>query len=86
MGLRGYGLHVGAVASLVVLDAGDPIEALRLRPDRLCVVSKGRVVSARPRARTLLCGLKGAQLWSAEGTPLVMIKSSQSLGVKINSH
>jgi cytosine deaminase len=49
MGLEGYGLEVGNVASLVVLDAGNPIEALRLRPDRLCVVSKGRIVSRRQR-------------------------------------
>ncbi|MGQ2907648.1 MAG: amidohydrolase family protein [Aliihoeflea sp.] len=49
MGLEGYGLEVGNVASLVVLDAGDPIEALRLRPDRLCVVSKGKIVSRKQR-------------------------------------
>jgi cytosine deaminase len=49
MGLEGYGLQVGAQASLVVLDAGDPIEALRLRPARLAVVSKGRVIARTPR-------------------------------------
>ena len=49
LGLEGYGLHVGAQASLVVLDAGDPIEALRLRPARLAVVSKGRVIAKTPR-------------------------------------
>ena len=49
IGLQDYGLHVGARASLVVLDAGDPVEALRLRPDRLCVVSKGRVISRQAR-------------------------------------
>jgi len=49
MGLEGYGLEVGNVASLVVLDAGNPIEALRLRPDRLCVVSKGKIVSRKKR-------------------------------------
>ncbi len=49
MGLEGYGLEVGNLASLVVLDAGDPIEALRLRPDRLCVVSKGKIVSRKKR-------------------------------------
>ena len=47
--LDDYGLHEGAVASLVVLDAGDAIEAVRLRPDRLCVVSKGKVVSEKIR-------------------------------------
>ena len=31
MGLEGYGLYVGANADLVVLQAADPIEAVRLR-------------------------------------------------------
>ena len=50
MGLQGYGLEPGCQASLVVLDAGNPTEALRLRPARLAVVAKGRVVSTQPRA------------------------------------
>jgi cytosine deaminase len=54
MGLIDYGLHVGAKASLVVLDAGDPIEALRLRATRLCVVANGRVISQTPRANASL--------------------------------
>lgn len=49
IGLPDYGLRKGALASLVVLDAADPIEAVRLRPDRLCVISKGRVVSRKAR-------------------------------------
>jgi cytosine deaminase len=49
MGLQGYGLAPGCVASLVVLDAGNPTEALRLRPDRLAVVSKGKVIVERQR-------------------------------------
>lgn len=49
LNLADYGLHVGAQASLVVLDAGNPVEALRLRPDRLCVVSKGQIVSRQVR-------------------------------------
>ena len=58
LGLADYGLRVGAQASLVVLDAGDPIEALRLRPARLCVISRGRVVAeaARGDARLSLPG------------------------------
>lgn len=54
MGLADYGLHVGARASLVVLDAGDPIEALRLRANRLCVIAKGKVISCGPRSDTAL--------------------------------
>jgi cytosine deaminase len=49
MGLEGYGLAPGCVASLVVLDAGTPTEALRLRPDRLAVVSKGKIIVERQR-------------------------------------
>lgn len=58
MGLEGYGLRPGGMASLVVLDAATPTEALRLRPDRLCVISKGKVVSeqARNDARLTLPG------------------------------
>jgi cytosine deaminase len=54
MGLADYGLRVGARASLVILDAGDPVEALRLRPDRLAVISRGRIVSEHPRTRARL--------------------------------
>jgi cytosine deaminase len=49
MNLEGYGLHKGAKASLVILDAGSPTEAVRLRPDRLVVVAKGRVISEKQR-------------------------------------
>lgn len=54
MGLDQLGLEVGRRASLVVLDAGDPIEAIRLRPERLCVVARGRVVATRARQDTKL--------------------------------
>jgi cytosine/creatinine deaminase len=49
MGLEGYGLKVGDMASLVVLDAGNPTEALRLRAERLAVVAKGKIISRRVR-------------------------------------
>jgi cytosine deaminase len=52
MGLGDYGLRVGADASLVVLQASDPIEAIRLRATRLAVISKGRVVARTPARRT----------------------------------
>ena len=50
MGLDDYGLEVGRKASLVVLDAGDRVEAIRLRAQRLCVVAAGKVVSRRDKA------------------------------------
>jgi cytosine deaminase len=54
MGLGHLGLAVGKRASLVVLDAGDPVEALRLRAERLCVVARGKVVAEREKRDTRL--------------------------------
>jgi cytosine deaminase len=54
MGLEGYGLHVGANADFVVLQAADPIEAVRLRAERLYVVRKGRVLARTPERVTRL--------------------------------
>jgi cytosine/creatinine deaminase len=50
MGLTDYGLEKGKLASLVILDAANPVEALRLRATRLAVVSKGQVIAQTPRA------------------------------------
>lgn len=44
MGLD-FGLHKGARGSLVVLDCANPIDALRLRPARMFVVSDGQIVA-----------------------------------------
>ncbi|HHX89673.1 MAG TPA: amidohydrolase family protein, partial [Paracoccus sp.] len=62
LGLQGYGLEPGCTASLVVLDAGDPVEALRLRPDRLAVVSRGKIVARKARndSQLSLSGRPGA--------------------------
>ncbi len=49
MNLPDYGLHKGAQASLVILDASTPTEAIRLRPDRLAVIAKGRVIAEKHR-------------------------------------
>jgi len=48
MGLEGYGLEVGRFADMVILQAADPIEAVRLRATRLAVVRRGRVVARTP--------------------------------------
>ncbi|WP_407518600.1 amidohydrolase family protein [Methylobacterium oryzisoli] len=58
MGLSGYGLRVGAHGDLVVLQARDPIEAIRLRAARLHVVRRGRVI-ARTAPRTTALALPG---------------------------
>lgn len=54
MGLADYGLEKGKRASLVVLNAGTPVEAIRLRADRLLVIANGRVVARRDAAPTRL--------------------------------
>ncbi|MDR4306850.1 amidohydrolase family protein [Chelatococcus sambhunathii] len=48
MGLDGYGLAVGSNADFVVLQARDPIEAIRLKAARLYVVRRGRVIAETP--------------------------------------
>ncbi len=48
MGLEGYGLEPGCHADLVALQAADPIEALRLKPARLHVLRRGRVIAETP--------------------------------------
>ena len=54
LGLEGYGLEVGCKADLVLLQARDPVEAIRLRATRLAVVRAGRVVARTPPATTRL--------------------------------
>jgi len=48
MGLQGYGLDKGCNADLVVLQARDPAEALRLKAVKLAVVRRGRVIARTP--------------------------------------
>ena len=45
LGLQGYGLEAGCDASFVLLQARDPVEAIRLRAARLKVYRKGRLVA-----------------------------------------
>jgi len=54
LGLEGYGLQVGCHADLVVLDASDPIEAIRLRAARRFVIRRGTVISQAPPAHARL--------------------------------
>ena len=48
MGLDGYGLEPGCNADLVLLQARDPIDAIRLKATRLAVVRRGRVIAETP--------------------------------------
>jgi cytosine deaminase len=45
MGLDSYGLEVGKAADFVLLQARDPVEAIRLRATRLLVVRRGQVLA-----------------------------------------
>ncbi len=45
MHLEGYGLEKGCHADFVILQAKDPIEAIRLRANRLKVVRRGKVIA-----------------------------------------
>jgi cytosine deaminase len=54
MGLDGYGLEPGRHGDFVLLQARDPIEAIRLKAQRLAVVRRGRVVAeSAPRVSRL---------------------------------
>ena len=48
MGLDGYGLAVGSHADMVLLQAADPIEAIRLKATRLAVIRRGKVIAETP--------------------------------------
>jgi cytosine deaminase len=54
LGLDGYGLAIGNWADLVILQASDPIEAIRLRAHRLWVLRRGKVIARSPEARISL--------------------------------
>ena len=54
LGLDGYGLAPGCRADLVLLQARDPVEAVRLRAARLAVVRAGRVVATSPPVQATL--------------------------------
>jgi cytosine deaminase len=45
LGLDGYGIAPGCNADLVVLQADDPVDAIRRRPPRLHVVRRGRTIA-----------------------------------------
>ena len=54
LGLDGYGLAVGRHADFVVLQARDPIEAIRLKAHRLAVVRRGKLIAHSPPKMTTL--------------------------------
>jgi cytosine deaminase len=54
MHLQNYGIEAGRDASLVLLQARDPVEAIRLRATRLKVYRKGKLVAESPAATSTL--------------------------------
>ena len=54
MGLAGYGIQVGRPADCVLLQALDPVEAIRLRANRLLVLRRGQVIAQTPPASASL--------------------------------
>jgi cytosine deaminase len=54
LGLDGYGIAAGCHADLVLLQARDPVEAIRLRAARLAVVRRGQVIARTPAATAAL--------------------------------
>jgi cytosine deaminase len=61
MGLQGYGLDKGCNADLIVLQARDPAEALRLKAVKLAVIRRGRVIARTPArvSELLIDGRRG---------------------------
>ena len=52
--LDGYGVDVGCKADMVLLQAADPIEAIRLKATRLAVIKSGKVIArSAPRQSAL---------------------------------
>jgi cytosine deaminase len=48
LGLENYGLEPGCNADIVILQAENPQEALRLKPARLFVIRRGTVIAQTP--------------------------------------
>ena len=70
MGLTGYGIAKGNHADLVLLQARDPAEALRLKPARLLVVRRGKVIArTAPRIAALFLDGRPADVNAAAYAP-----------------
>ncbi|MCO6050343.1 amidohydrolase family protein [Mesorhizobium sp. RP14(2022)] len=70
MGLEGYGLEVGSNGDLVILQAKDRIEAVRLRANRLFVIRRGKVIAqTAPRISTLTLAGRPSEVDPASYAP-----------------
>jgi cytosine deaminase len=77
MHLEAYGLEKGCHADMVILQARDPVEAIRLKPARLVVIRRGKVIAETPERLTAL-HLEGRPktMNTAEYAPKVPAKQS----------
>jgi len=70
MGLEDYGLAPGCHADLVLLDARDPVDAIRLKATRLAVIRRGKVIAeSAPRQSSLLIDGRPATVAYADYAP-----------------
>jgi len=65
LGLPGYGIAAGCNADMVLLQARNPIEAIRLRANRLQVIRRGKVIASTPAmvSQLQLAGRPGQVGW-----------------------
>ena len=70
--LQGYGLAAGCRADFVLLQAQDPVEAIRLRASRLKVFRRGKLLAQSPAATACLHlpGRPGETTWLQAGDPI----------------
>ncbi len=70
LGLQGYGMEKGCKADLVILQARDPIEAIRIKATRLYVVRSGAIIAqSSPRASSLFLDGRPTSVTSSEYAP-----------------
>jgi cytosine deaminase len=70
MGLEGYGLEKGCHADFIVLQARDPLEALRLKPARLAVIRRGKTIArTAPQITELFLEGRSRQIDGSACTP-----------------
>ena len=65
--LEGYGIAPGNRADFVLLQARDPVEAIRLRATRLKVFRGGKLVAQTPAATAALDLPGRPQAWTGGG-------------------
>ncbi len=72
LNLNGYGLDVGCKADMVLLQAADAIEAIRLKATRLAVIKAGKVIARTPkRISTLALDRRPAMVDPASYAPFI---------------